>query len=132
MSSPISPIYGPRGFTRPKINLPSDPSHPKKFYFPVNNVGMSYEFPERFERVHGGIRRVADMTVFFLNLIFFLKIPKFKLINTFPTTILSHHILQQMAKRNRGVVVNVASSAANFDWFYLAVYSATKVFLDFF
>uniref|UniRef100_A0A914NQ90 Uncharacterized protein n=1 Tax=Meloidogyne incognita TaxID=6306 RepID=A0A914NQ90_MELIC len=50
------------------------------------------------------------------------------LINTFPTTILSHHILQQMAKRNRGVVVNVASSAANFDWFYLAVYSATKSF----
>uniref|UniRef100_A0A915M7N8 Uncharacterized protein n=1 Tax=Meloidogyne javanica TaxID=6303 RepID=A0A915M7N8_MELJA len=79
----------------------------------VNNVGMSYEFPERFERVHGGIKRVADMT----------------LINTFPTTILSHHILQQMAKRNRGVVVNVASSAANFDWFYLAVYSATKKYV---
>ncbi|KAF7639273.1 hypothetical protein Mgra_00001233 [Meloidogyne graminicola] len=76
----------------------------------VNNVGMSYEYPERFERVFGGLRRVADIAI----------------INTFPTTVLSHHILQQMAKRGRGVVVNVASSAAYFDWFYLAVYSATK------
>lgn len=79
----------------------------------VNNVGMSYEYPERFDQVEGGLKRLTDITV----------------INTVPTTVLSAFVLKQMATRHRGVVINVASSAAYFDWFYLAVYSATKKYV---
>lgn len=79
----------------------------------VNNVGMSYEYPERLDMVEGGIKRIADITV----------------INTVPTTVLSAHILKQMATRNRGVVINVASSASYHTMFYWAVYSATKKYV---
>lgn len=77
----------------------------------VNNVGMSYEYPERLDRIEGGLQRITDITV----------------INTLPSSVLTAFVLKQMAERGRGVVINVASSAAYFEWFYLAVYSATKV-----
>ncbi|KAL3088821.1 hypothetical protein niasHT_024830 [Heterodera trifolii] len=79
----------------------------------VNNVGMSYEYPERLDRIEGGLQRVSDITV----------------INTLPTTVLSAFVLKQMRERGRGVVVNLASSAAYFNWFYLAVYSASKKYV---
>uniref|UniRef100_A0A915E267 Uncharacterized protein n=1 Tax=Ditylenchus dipsaci TaxID=166011 RepID=A0A915E267_9BILA len=62
----------------------------------VNNVGLSYEYPERFEKIAGGLQRVTDITV----------------INTVPATVLSAFVLAQMVKRNAGVVINLASSAA--------------------
>ncbi|KAI1728439.1 short chain dehydrogenase domain-containing protein [Ditylenchus destructor] len=79
----------------------------------VNNVGLSYEYPERFDRIEGGLKRVTDITV----------------VNTVPATVLSAYVLAQMAKRNLGVVVNVASSAALHTFYYLAVYSATKKYV---
>ena len=56
----------------------------------MNNVGMSYEYPERLDKIEGGIKRVTDICV----------------ANTVPTTILSAYVLTQMVKRNKGVVVS--------------------------
>lgn len=77
----------------------------------VNNVGLSYNFPERLDRIEGGLKLVTDITV----------------VNTVPTTLLTTYVLKQMAARKNGIIVNVASSAAYFPLFYWAVYSATKV-----
>jgi hypothetical protein len=33
------------------------------FVFSVNNVGMSYDYPERFDQVEGGMKRITDITV---------------------------------------------------------------------
>jgi len=79
----------------------------------VNNVGLSYEYPERLDRLEGGLQRVTDITV----------------INTVPTTVLCAHVLAQMAQRRRGLVINVASSAAYHPLFYWAIYSATKKYV---
>jgi len=79
----------------------------------VNNVGMSYEYPERLDNVDGGTKRIMDITV----------------INTVPTTVLSAYILKQMSERNRGVVINLASAASYHTLFYWAVYSATKKYV---
>jgi short-subunit dehydrogenase len=72
---------------------------------------LSYEYPERLDRLDGGLQRITDITV----------------INTLPTTVLSAAILGQMVTRNKGVIVNVSSSAAYHPLFYWAIYSATKV-----
>lgn len=74
-------------------------------------MGLSYEYPERLDRLDGGLQRITDITV----------------INTLPVTVLSASILSQMVSRNKGVVVNVSSSAAYHPLFYWAIYSATKV-----
>jgi len=79
----------------------------------VNNVGLSYEYPERFEKIEGGLQRVTDITV----------------MNTVPATVLSAFVLAQMAKRNKGVVINLASSAAYHTMFYWSIYSATKKYV---
>jgi 17beta-estradiol 17-dehydrogenase / very-long-chain 3-oxoacyl-CoA reductase len=79
----------------------------------VNNVGMSYEYPERLDRIEGGLRRVMDICV----------------ANTVPTTVLSAYVLAQMAKRDRGVVINLASSAAYHTFYFWAIYSATKKYV---
>lgn len=76
-----------------------------------SNVGLSYEYPERLDRLDGGLQRITDVTV----------------INTLPATVLSASILGQMVNRNKGVIVNVSSSAAYHTLFYWAIYSATKV-----
>ncbi|KAI6211619.1 Sphingolipid 4-desaturase [Aphelenchoides besseyi] len=78
----------------------------------VNNVGMSYEYPERLDLLEGGLKRVSDITV----------------MNTLPVTLLSATVLSQMAQRNAGVVVNLSSSAAYHPMYYWAIYSATKAY----
>jgi len=80
----------------------------------INNVGLSYEYPERLDRLDGGLQRTTDITV----------------INTLPATILSAAVLQQMVTRNKGVIVNVSSSAAYHPLFYWAIYSATKQYVN--
>jgi len=80
----------------------------------VNNVGLSYEYPERLDRLDGGLQRITDITV----------------INTLPVTILSAAVLSQMVQRNKGVVINVSSSAAYHPLFYWAIYSATKQYVN--
>ncbi|KAI6180765.1 Sphingolipid 4-desaturase [Aphelenchoides besseyi] len=80
----------------------------------VNNVGMSYEYPERLDLLEGGLKRVSDITV----------------MNTLPVTLLSATVLSQMAQRNAGVVVNLSSSAAYHPMYYWAIYSATKKYVN--
>ncbi|KAI6206595.1 17beta-hydroxysteroid dehydrogenase [Aphelenchoides besseyi] len=80
----------------------------------VNNVGMSYEYPERLDQLEGGLKRVSDITV----------------MNTLPVTLLSATVLSQMAQRNAGVVVNLSSSAAYHPMYYWAIYSATKKYVN--
>lgn len=79
-------------------------------------MGLSYEYPERLDKIEGGLQRVADITV----------------INTLPTTVLSAYVLKQMSERNnRGILVNISSSASYHPLFFWAIYSATKVNLLF-
>nr|CAD2130264.1 unnamed protein product [Meloidogyne enterolobii] len=77
----------------------------------INNVGMFNEYPERFEKTEGGIKKLTDMA----------------LINMLPQTILSHYILRQMIPRKKGIIVNISSTINYFEWYYLAVYSASKI-----
>ncbi|CAJ0598435.1 unnamed protein product [Cylicocyclus nassatus] len=82
----------------------------------INNVGMSYEYPERLHKVEGGIERLGQITT----------------INTLPPTMLTASLLEQMLSRKKGVVVNV-SSAASYNYMPLwAVYSATKKYVSWF
>uniref|UniRef100_A0A8R1DTK0 Very-long-chain 3-oxoacyl-CoA reductase n=1 Tax=Caenorhabditis japonica TaxID=281687 RepID=A0A8R1DTK0_CAEJA len=76
----------------------------------INNVGLSYEYPDVLHKVDGGIERLANITT----------------INTLPPTLLSSGILPQMVARKAGVIVNVGSSAGANQMALWAVYSATK------
>ena len=48
-------------------------------------------------------------------------------INALPVTLLTRRILEQMAQRDRGIIINIASSAALFELSEWALYSAIKV-----
>lgn len=80
----------------------------------INNVGMSYEYPDVLHKVDGGIERLANITT----------------INTLPPTLLSAGILPQMVARKAGVIVNVGSSAGANQMALWAVYSATKKYVS--
>uniref|UniRef100_A0A915NS63 Uncharacterized protein n=1 Tax=Meloidogyne floridensis TaxID=298350 RepID=A0A915NS63_9BILA len=79
-------------------------------FYSINNVGVFNEYPERFEKTEGGIKKLTDMA----------------LVNMLPQTILSHYILRQMVPRKKGIIVNISSTINYFEWYYLAVYSASK------
>uniref|UniRef100_A0A1I8A513 Estradiol 17-beta-dehydrogenase 12 n=1 Tax=Steinernema glaseri TaxID=37863 RepID=A0A1I8A513_9BILA len=79
----------------------------------VNNVGLSYEYPDVLHKIEGGLKRVADITV----------------INTVPPTVLSAAVLPKMVERRSGIIVNIASSAAANPMSMWAVYSATKKYV---
>jgi hypothetical protein len=49
------------------------------------------------------------------------------MVDVVPSTLLTSRILTQMAKRNRGIIVNVASAAAFYPTIFWATYSASKV-----
>jgi 17beta-estradiol 17-dehydrogenase / very-long-chain 3-oxoacyl-CoA reductase len=75
---------------------------------------LSYEYPERLDALEGGLQRLTNITV----------------MNTLPMTILSSAILKQMTSRNKGIIVNVSSSAAYHELYYLAIYSASKKYVN--
>ncbi|CAI2348029.1 unnamed protein product [Caenorhabditis sp. 36 PRJEB53466] len=80
----------------------------------INNVGLSYEYPDVLHKVEGGIERLANIAT----------------INTLPPTLLSAGILPQMVARKSGVIVNVGSSAGANQMALWAVYSATKKYVS--
>ena len=76
---------------------------------------MFFEYPDRFDNIPGGTKYIRDLTV----------------VNILPVTILTAEILKQMVPRNKGVVINISSSASYHTMRYINVYSATKVIFKF-
>ncbi|KAF8358338.1 let-767 [Pristionchus pacificus] len=79
----------------------------------VNNVGMSFEYPEVLHAQEGGLQRLADMTT----------------INCLPPVLLSAVALKQMSERKAGIVINIASAAGYNEMSHWNVYSAGKRFV---
>jgi hypothetical protein len=82
----------------------------------VNNVGIGIGASSDFyDKLHTmPLQRTRDILI----------------VNSFPVTILTSRILAQMTKRNKGIIVNISSSAAYKQTIYRNVYAAAKV--DFF
>ncbi|CAG9531676.1 unnamed protein product [Cercopithifilaria johnstoni] len=79
----------------------------------VNNVGVSFSYPEVIYKAEGGLQRLADVNV----------------VNTLP---LSAAVLPQMVERNNGIIVNISSATAYSPLSLLSVYSASKKYVTWF
>ncbi|XP_051040077.1 very-long-chain 3-oxoacyl-CoA reductase [Phodopus roborovskii] len=82
----------------------------------VNNVGMSYEYPEYFLEVPD-----LDNTI-----------KKLININVLSVCKVTRLVLPGMVERSKGVIVNISSATGLLPIPLLTVYSATKAFVDFF
>ncbi|MCP9259313.1 Estradiol 17-beta-dehydrogenase 12 [Dirofilaria immitis] len=79
----------------------------------VNNVGVSFSYPEVIHQAEGGLQKLADVDI----------------VNTLPITLLSAAILPQMIERNNGIVVNISSASAYTPLELLSVYSSSKKYV---
>ncbi|KAI6171565.1 17beta-hydroxysteroid dehydrogenase [Aphelenchoides bicaudatus] len=79
----------------------------------INNVGATYDYPDRIDKVAGGAKMLTDVFV----------------VNGLPVTLLSARVLDQMFSRNRGIIVNVSSSAGFHPLCYWGVYSSIKEYM---
>uniref|UniRef100_A0AC34F522 Very-long-chain 3-oxoacyl-CoA reductase n=1 Tax=Panagrolaimus sp. ES5 TaxID=591445 RepID=A0AC34F522_9BILA len=82
----------------------------------VNNVGLSYDYPEILHKVDGGLQHLANVGI----------------VNIVPTSVLTAAVLPQMVQRNNGVIVNISSSAAYAKMSLWAIYSASKAYVNHF
>ncbi|KAK9823306.1 hypothetical protein WJX72_001797 [[Myrmecia] bisecta] len=80
----------------------------------INNVGLSYEYPEFFDLLDEG--RIDDLIQ----------------INVVATTKMSHIVLPIMKQKRRGAIVNIGSAAATVvpSSPLLSVYAGTKAYID--
>lgn len=83
----------------------------------VNNVGQSYSYPEAFLNVRGGNEE------FFQGMVS---------VNCMSTVQMTKIVLPAMAAREKGAIVNIASSLAFTPAPYLSVYAACKAFVSYF
>ncbi|XP_014670468.1 PREDICTED: inactive hydroxysteroid dehydrogenase-like protein 1 [Priapulus caudatus] len=79
----------------------------------VNNVGVMYDYPMPFADVPAN------------------KLWELVNVNVAAATMMTHLLLPGMLARRRGAVVNVASASAYMPTPHVAVYSATKSYVDF-
>ncbi|XP_063800224.1 very-long-chain 3-oxoacyl-CoA reductase [Pseudophryne corroboree] len=82
----------------------------------VNNVGVSYEYPEYFLDIPD-LDRTLDKLID-INIISVCKMTRL--------------VLPGMLERSKGVILNISSASGMYPVPLLTVYSATKAFVDFF
>ncbi|XP_061534278.1 very-long-chain 3-oxoacyl-CoA reductase-A [Phycodurus eques] len=82
----------------------------------VNNVGVSYPYPEYY-------LRIPDLDNFITNMIN---------VNMTSVCQMTRLVLPRMAERSKGVILNISSASGMYPVPLLTIYSATKAFVDFF
>jgi len=82
----------------------------------INNVGMSYDYPELFDKVEDGAKLVNNMIR----------------CNVDSVAYLTQMILPDMLKKRRGLIVNLSSVSGRRPVPLLGLYSGTKGFVDLF
>uniref|UniRef100_A0AC11DWJ5 Hydroxysteroid 17-beta dehydrogenase 12 n=1 Tax=Ovis aries TaxID=9940 RepID=A0AC11DWJ5_SHEEP len=82
----------------------------------MNNVGMSYEYPEYFLDVPD-----LDSTI-----------KKLINVNVLSVCKMTRLVLPGMVERSKGVILNISSASGMYPVPLLTIYSATKAFVDFF
>jgi len=81
----------------------------------INNVGMCYETPDRFDRVSQSVEFIKNM----IN------------INVVAVTMMTRAVLPGMLNRGKGVVVNIGSFASLEGGFpFFSLYSAVKSYME--
>jgi len=82
----------------------------------INNVGMSYEYPETFDKVEDNEKFVTNMIR----------------CNVDSVANLTQMVLPDMIKKRRGLIINVSSVSGRRPTPLLSLYSGTKGFIDLF
>uniref|UniRef100_A0AAA9TQ57 Very-long-chain 3-oxoacyl-CoA reductase n=2 Tax=Bos TaxID=9903 RepID=A0AAA9TQ57_BOVIN len=82
----------------------------------MNNVGMSYEYPEYFLDIPD-----LDNTI-----------KKLISVNVLSVCKMTQLVLPGMVERSKGVILNISSATGRYPVPLLTIYSATKAFVDFF
>lgn len=82
----------------------------------INNVGMAYKYPEYFTKIPNSDKFISDI----LNC------------NILSVTRMTHIVLPLMEKRRSGIIINISSYSALFPTPLLALYSASKIYMDYF
>jgi 17beta-estradiol 17-dehydrogenase / very-long-chain 3-oxoacyl-CoA reductase len=83
----------------------------------VNNVGMSYPYPEELLKIRGGNEEYIQTIIG---------------VNCNSAVQMAKVVLPAMVAREKGAIVNISSSMAFNPAPYLTIYSACKAFVDFF
>ncbi|CAF1139466.1 unnamed protein product [Adineta steineri] len=82
----------------------------------INNVGMSYEYPETFDKVENNEKFLTDMIR----------------CNVDSVANLTQMVLPDMIKKHKGLIINVSSVSGRRPTPLLSLYSGTKGFIDLF
>lgn len=82
----------------------------------INNVGMAYKYPEYFTKIPNSDKFISDI----LNC------------NILSVTRMTHIVLPLMEARRSGIIINISSYSALFPTPLLAMYSASKIYMDYF